>query len=69
MKDVQFGIFPDLKCGQAVFSVAMNKAGTILACGLEYGEVHIWDLSVCTRKAVIAAHKKRVTGICFSNDE
>ena len=73
MKDVQFGVFPDLKCGANVNAVCMSKTGSLLACGTggEYGkgQVQIWDYLTCARKAVIAAHDKGVTGICFSNDE
>jgi len=33
MKDVQFGVFPDLKCEAVVIAVCMNKTGSLLACG------------------------------------
>ena len=33
MKDVQFGVFPDLKCGAVVNAVCMSKTGSLLACG------------------------------------
>ena len=43
MKDVQFGVYPDFVCGSGVFCVAMRKKGSLLACGVENGEVQIWD--------------------------
>ena len=39
MKDVQFGVFPDLKCGDKVYCVVMSKKGNLLACGCGNGEV------------------------------
>ena len=73
MKDVQFGVFPELKCEAVVNAVCMSKTGSLLACGTggeyEKGQVQIWDYLACGRKAVIDAHDKKVTGICFSNDD
>ena len=69
MKDVQFGVFPDLKCEAEVNAVCMSKTGSLLACGTDSGKVQIWDYLTCVRKAVIDAHEKKVTGVCFSNDE
>ena len=71
MKDVQFGVFPDLKCEAVVNAVCISKTGSLLACGTggdrEKGQVQIWDYLTCARKAVIDAQK--VSGICFSNDD
>ena len=39
MKEVQFGVFPDFKCGSPVHCVAMSNKGNLLACGLNNGEV------------------------------
>ena len=73
MKDVEFGVFPDLKCGAEVNAVCMSKTGSLLACGTggydDKGQVQIWDYLTCVREAVIDAHDKGVSGICFSNDE
>ena len=53
MEDVQFGVFPDFKCGSSVYCVAMSNKGNLLACGTQgqydevndkyIGEVQIWD--------------------------
>ena len=60
MKNVEFGVFPDLKCEAIVNSVCMSKTGSLLACGPgndgEKGQVQIWDYLMCVRKAVIDAH-------------
>jgi len=37
MKDVQFGVFPDLECGFEVTTVAMGKEGNLMTCGTENG--------------------------------
>ena len=39
MEKVQFGVFPDLKCGEEVNCVAMSKKGNLLACGLNNSDV------------------------------
>ena len=39
MKDIQFGVFPDFKCGKAVRAVAMSKKSNLLACGTWGGDV------------------------------
>ena len=49
MKDVQFGVYPDFVYGSTVLCVAMSKKGNLLACGMENGEVQIWDYLVCVK--------------------
>ena len=39
MKDVQFGVYPNFKCGSEVYCVAMSQKGNMLVCGSENGEV------------------------------
>ena len=68
MKDVNFGVFPNFKCGTAAISVAISRKGSLLACGLANGNIQIWDYNVSVRQAVIAAHTKVVSEICFSHD-
>ena len=68
MKDVQFGVFPDFKCGSEVLYIAMSKKGNLLACGLDDGEVQIWDYMQCVKVATVAGYNEEITGICFSND-
>ena len=46
----------------------MSKKGRLLACGLNNGDVQIWDYLQCVKVATISAHSDRVSGICFSND-
>ena len=68
MKDMQFGVFPDFKCDDRVYCVAMSKKGNLLACGMDNGAVQIWDYVQCAKVATLTGHTDRVLGTCFSND-
>ena len=52
----------------SVHSVVFSPDGTLLASGLDYGRIELWEVETGTKVATLEGHYHRVTSVVFSPD-